>query len=372
MAYHVYLWDPGKDTEFPGVVDEFERVGPVLRPWSCGNAVSVAVGDVAVLRRTRSSPTGVVGLGRVVRGSYSGHWEDGKEGTFVDVEWEFISTEPILAKEEYPEGDTLWTAQAGGTSIDVGIGTDLVQTIRDRIGDIMEWAFLPDADAFVANWRLNPPTDPRRRMLLVHYWSPEEAMHPSYMARQMGWPTADTSHLHYGSFAGVTARQMDIDMPRSDNVALFSSIARVDGTLRWIMHEEVREAIRELGWHREGGPILSDEETEQARFAEGRLSQRQVTIRSRHASVRAFCLEHYGSVCAICRFDPCKAFGDSFGGLIEVHHLDPLAASDPDRETDPITDCRPLCPVCHGLAHLGMRAGTCRSLDDIRKLRGLP
>jgi hypothetical protein len=59
---------------------------------------------------------------------------------------------------------------------------------------------------------------------------------------------------------------------------------------------------------------------------------------------------------------------EDFVGLIDVHHLDPLAQADESRQTDPVKHCRPLCPNCHRLAHYGMPQGTCRPLDELKKI----
>lgn len=365
MAYQVYLWDPEVDKAHFDFVEAFLEGGPSVRPWSCGRSLSLKPEDIAILRRTRSEPRGIVGIGVVVRGSYEGKWDDGTAARFVEVDWEILDTEPFVTEDDVPDGGTLWSAQAGGTSLDPVVG----QAVVERAWELVEWSFVPSAEEFAANWRANPPTDVRWRMLVTHYWSSETDMHPEFMARQMGWPNGGSSHLHYGGFAGVTAEQMGVEMVRSDKVALFASIHRVDGSLRWRMHDEVKDAIRMLGWHQEGGPALTDDEEERVRFAEGQASRRTIMRRERHASVRTFCLETHGTACTACSFDPRAEFGEQFTGLIEIHHLDPIAASDPGRETDPSTDCVPLCPVCHRLAHLGMRAGTCRTIDEVKALR---
>lgn len=107
-----------------------------------------------------------------------------------------------------------------------------------------------------------------------------------------------------------------------------------------------------------------------ARFEEGKRMQRTVAIRGRNASVRDHCLQAHPPVCAVCGFDPIGMLGSGFEAILEVHHLDPIAESDSGRTTDPIEDCRPLCPTCHRLAHHSMQAGTCRSIDELKVLVG--
>ncbi len=134
------------------------------------------------------------------------------------------------------------------------------------------------------------------------------------------------------------------------------------------MHDQVREAIANLGWHREGAPALPYLSEEQARFQEGKRMQRSITIRGRNASVREHCLNAHPPVCAVCELDPSIVFGAEFGNMLEVHHLNPIAECEPGRTTDPREDCRPLCPTCHRLAHHGMPIGTCRSISQLKAL----
>jgi len=103
-------------------------------------------------------------------------------------------------------------------------------------------------------------------------------------------------------------------------------------------------------------------------FSEGAASRRVITIQGRSASVRNHCLDHYGRICVGCGLDPAKSFGAKFRDSMDVHHLDPLAQSRDPRQTDPIRDCRPLCPNCHRLAYAGMPAGTCRSIDELVRI----
>ena len=86
-------------------------------------------------------------------------------------------------------------------------------------------------------------------------------------------------------------------------------------------------------------------------------------------SVRDHCLKsRQPLVCEVCGLDPTVHFGMEFRNLLEVHHLDPIAESEPGRETDPELECCPLCPTCHRLAHHRMRAGTCRSIQELKRI----
>ena len=369
MAYYVLLWNPASDKTSLGVLAERPDQRSETGSWSCGNSKGIVAGDIVILRRTGRGPKGVVGIGIVTEGSYEERWSGTDEmGLFVDVNWKRITDEPIIDRDDPDVSgmDRLWGAQAGGTRIPDDEGAVIVAKLDEHD----DWSFVPSSDQFVTHWKASPPSENQRKMLITHYWSPESEMHPDYMSQTMGWPSPSTSHLHYGKFAGQTAKAMRVEQPsRSDNIALFAAWIRTSDGVKWVMHDQVRAAIAQLGWHREGAPALPYLAEVQARFHEGKRMQRLQTIRGRNLSVREHCLNSHPPVCAVCELDPSAVFGAEFGNILEVHHLNPIAESEPGRTTDPREDCRPLCPTCHRLAHHGMRAGTCRSIPQLKVLR---
>jgi len=102
---------------------------------------------------------------------------------------------------------------------------------------------------------------------------------------------------------------------------------------------------------------------------EGKLSERVIQVRSRSDTVRELCITRHGSRCFVCKLDFGKRFGEEFTGLIEVHHhKEPLAQRDGGKNTNPESDCVPLCPNCHRMALFGLPLGECRSLDELQEL----
>ena len=144
------------------------------------------------------------------------------------------------------------------------------------------------------------------------------------------------------SFYGVYFRPHDFDAQRAANF-----IKRVLGSVEMPVLENINEIL-----HNEGQQLSL-----------------VLKRRSRSRSVRDECLGHYGYTCHGCDQD-CSDFGNDLAGIIEVHHLDPIAIG--TRETRPTDDCRPLCPTCHRMAHYGRPVNKPRSPDEIRQLRGLP
>lgn len=86
-------------------------------------------------------------------------------------------------------------------------------------------------------------------------------------------------------------------------------------------------------------------------YPEGQLSKVAVNRWERSAPARAACLAHFGARCLACSLDFRERYGDIGAGVIEVHHIQPLAQTSSVRTVDPIRDLVPLCPNCHTIAH---------------------
>jgi len=66
---------------------------------------------------------------------------------------------------------------------------------------------------------------------------------------------------------------------------------------------------------------------------------------------RSLCLAFHGHSCAACGTNMKKKYGALSEEFIHVHHIEPVSGSGA-RKFDPIRDLIPLCPNCHGVAHL--------------------
>lgn len=115
--------------------------------------------------------------------------------------------------------------------------------------------------------------------------------------------------------------------------------------------------------------VLVDKELEIRLYVEG---TRQATLKAREEAKRSFtarekCLELRGTACAICGFDSAKVYG--VPGIVEVHHLHPLADGE-ERQTDPTKDLIPVCPNCHRILH--SKDTGIYTPNEVRKMIGLP
>jgi hypothetical protein len=317
MAYFLLLWNPALDDSWLDQVKANKNSGKAQGRWSCGNRKNIQENDRVVMLRTGGPPKGLVGIGRVVIGSYQdANWNPDSArdlGNFIQVEWERADTTPYILQDDpdWANLSRIWKAQSGGIQIDDDLGEQIFKHIGTIAGDELDWSLVPTATEFVTFWSTNAPTDKQRDMLVAHYWSPEPDMHPQYLADRMDWSDASTANLHYGKFAGVVAHGLGVTFPEhSDNVSLFASILRGrDGQVRWRMHTSVRSAIEQLGWQVDGGPILTEPENRFLLFREGQQMSRVVRYRERSGSVRSHCISRYSAKCIVCGFEPSQRFG---------------------------------------------------------------
>jgi 5-methylcytosine-specific restriction protein A len=99
---------------------------------------------------------------------------------------------------------------------------------------------------------------------------------------------------------------------------------------------------------------------------EGAIKPSLVNRRERNPRNRLLCIRLHGETCAACGLEPRRRYGDIAGGIIEVHHLEPLASIANPRPYDPATDLLPLCPSCHRAAHT--RRPVPWEVEDIRRM----
>lgn len=83
---------------------------------------------------------------------------------------------------------------------------------------------------------------------------------------------------------------------------------------------------------------------------EGGVKPAVINRRERNPRNRLLCIRLHGEKCRVCGLEPRNRYGEA-GGIIEVHHLEPLATLQTSRPYDPATELVPLCPDCHRAAH---------------------
>ena len=98
---------------------------------------------------------------------------------------------------------------------------------------------------------------------------------------------------------------------------------------------------------------LPDEGAHPRAYFEGPIRAVMVNTYERDPDARAACIAHYGVCCLVCGFDFEAQYGKLGKGVIDVHHLKPLAEVKPGYRVDPIEDLRPVCHNCHTIIHQG-------------------
>jgi 5-methylcytosine-specific restriction protein A len=98
---------------------------------------------------------------------------------------------------------------------------------------------------------------------------------------------------------------------------------------------------------------------------EGELFESSIRRYERNPRNRLLCIRLHGEKCACCGIEPRSVYGEA-GGIIEVHHLEPLSLLAAPRPYDPSVDLVPLCPNCHRAVH--MRRPVPLTLSELRAL----
>ena len=132
----------------------------------------------------------------------------------------------------------------------------------------------------------------------------------------------------------------------------------------WQLRPSLTTALEELGLtlqfsYSEELPV----DTSQI-FIEGLRRTIVVNAYERNPAARQKCIDHYGTICAVCNIDFEEAYGDIGKGFIHVHHLTPLADIGKMYEVDPVKDLRPVCPNCHSMLHRQNPSFTLEALRD--------
>jgi predicted HNH restriction endonuclease len=98
--------------------------------------------------------------------------------------------------------------------------------------------------------------------------------------------------------------------------------------------------------------LIPEEVSAKEMFAEGALKRITVNTYERDRKARRKCIECYGAICFICKFDFGKFYGSGAEGVIHVHHLKSLSEIGERYEVDPKKDLIPVCPNCHAVLHI--------------------
>lgn len=164
-----------------------------------------------------------------------------------------------------------------------------------------------------------------------------------------GGQSSDDWLITDGSFT-ITAEKRGIDGRFDDDT--------LTGTCRELVIPVLAAMAELYGYDPVSTPETADGEIE------GAVLLATIKRRERNPRNRLLCLRLHGHSCKVCGIDPKATYGEA-GGIIEVHHLQPLSLAGEPRTYDPATDLVPLCPNCHRAVHT--RRPVPWTLDELRE-----
>lgn len=112
------------------------------------------------------------------------------------------------------------------------------------------------------------------------------------------------------------------------------------------------------------GASSANELTPGLQYVEGATQVVTVNRYERSPEARKACIDHWGTSCSVCEMSFAARYGELGAGFINVHHLDPLGASDGEHVVDPVADLRPVCPNCHAMLH---RRNPPMTIEELRR-----
>jgi 5-methylcytosine-specific restriction enzyme A len=199
----------------------------------------------------------------------------------------------------------------------------------------------------------------QRAILLSQYRAPQHTTSASDLAEIIGAAGHSVVNAQYGRMGRMFCNVLgyDPDTRRSGARRWWTVLSigyQTSAGFLWQLHPQVVQAIELVGWaHPSELPCLPEELPSSARHVLVEGSSQAVLVNSyeRSRTARVACIEHFGARCVVCGFDFGRVYGSEAEGLIQVHHLRPLAEIRGEYEVDPINDLRPVCPNCHLVMH---------------------
>lgn len=110
--------------------------------------------------------------------------------------------------------------------------------------------------------------------------------------------------------------------------------------------------------------IEENENENEKRRLEGRVTEAKILRRQRNQAARQKCLEASNYTCYVCGFNFEKTYGKVGHNFLEVHHKHPLATYD-DEHHIPQEELCALCSNCHTMLH---RKKEVMDVDELKRL----
>jgi 5-methylcytosine-specific restriction enzyme A len=176
--YFVLQWDGTNSRTGAEYLEAMQREDGCVGRWTCGKSTKLRIDDIVLLRRTNSPPLGLVGYGRVTRGSSSIEEWDPLEQQ-VEVKWQRFSKIPYLLKSDsqISEIDGLWVQANGAMLPNAEDGQIIVAALhsatREPVPDENDndARSFPEGREYEVRLTVHERNPAARRECLLHYKS---------------------------------------------------------------------------------------------------------------------------------------------------------------------------------------------------------
>lgn len=158
-----------------------------------------------------------------------------------------------------------------------------------------ELSLLPSSNRYGAALRqISDSLSPKNFALLrAHYWSPEHSATASELARAAGYEDFRAVNLQYGRIGILLRDALNFVSEGQESYVIASFVppnARANPEWLWVMHAELAQALRALGWVGNEGVSLTEEIRDDVRLIEGATVQITVNAYERNPEARRLCL----------------------------------------------------------------------------------
>ena len=239
----------------------------------------------------------------------------------------------------------------------------------------IQFASPVDIDYSAALQNIRKPLTPfERDFLAALCLAPEGGIKASELASLLG----KSHHLIINKVIGQVGRKIadaanfEPEKRRGGSTRWWSIVATGEKHGKdffWTIRPKLEEALQlEASFNSETAP--KSVQGGDSVLYEGSEVYRKSRRYERNPLARQQCIDHYGAICAACGLDFELRYGSVAKGLIQVHHLKPLAALGGQRiVVDPIQDLRPVCANCHLVIHRREPPYTIEDVQDFLSAR---
>jgi len=211
------------------------------------------------------------------------------------------------------------------------------------------WSFINHAERFVIFGAWDRDTAGRRCRIFSENWERRRSGHrnPSYKQSR--------GHIRLVEEEGYALRTFPMAWSDARNDAQGNGPPKIGGftpTLSVRRLTRIGKDWYATDLHPDDVEMrLAEELDEPQTYSEALRKQITVNAVERNPKARRACVKHHGFDCVVCGFNFERVYGDRGARYIHVHHLNPMAAAEGERQVAPVRDLVRMCPNCHATVH---------------------